>query len=287
MARIWQKAKTILGICLILSAGGHAAFLAAAHLQTEAQPELVPLPWAQARSVQLDAVALPEIWQQPEPEIDSAAPEPSEPLQADTAPEPAVAATSSPSLDAPPAAPARTTRRHTTTNSARPAAPAPHEVAASAPIDTSAAATSPAARAIASSTPSPVTTSADGPDMPSGIETPAASSPPTAEVGASSASGETVLRGAAAARYLARVRRVLGAPPAPVGAQGEEGTVELLVVLDDRGRVLEVRVITSSGHRILDDSALAWLQNRRLPRPPRDLRDDRVAFAVPIQYVAG
>ncbi len=48
-------------------------------------------------------------------------------------------------------------------------------------------------------------------------------------------------------------------PPAAFRA-GIEGVVEVLVTIDETGRVTAARVYRSSGHRILDDAAVEWVR---------------------------
>jgi protein TonB len=53
----------------------------------------------------------------------------------------------------------------------------------------------------------------------------------------------------------------------PAGAQrGEQGTVAFMFVVDSKGKILSQRIVRSSGHRALDDEALAMLQ-RAQPLP--------------------
>jgi TonB family protein len=88
------------------------------------------------------------------------------------------------------------------------------------------------------------------------------------------------------ARYAGRVRNVLGAPPvtSEIRQQHATGTVLVRLLVDERGRVIGLEVIDSSGDALLDANTIAWLQDRRLPRPPRGLRGAPVAFAVPVTY---
>lgn len=320
MIRIWQQAKTILGICVVLSALGHAALLGAAYLQQPVAPAAPIAHIAASSPVQIATVTLPEAFQAPasapaeldappaweapaEPEALAAAPAAAA-ARASESPVASAAASAEASERAQPAeavasrpAVARAATAERETASAQPSDGTP---AAAAPANVALEASSPARAAVAQApAPSPAAEgmpaaalAAEGAPAPVAVASAAnAAGRPSAEASASAAAPagtvEQRITGDGAARYLARIRSALGAPPTPANAHGEEGTVELLVVLDDRGRVVEVRVITSSGHQVLDDSALAWLEGRRLPRPPRDVRDERVAISVPVQYVAG
>lgn len=74
--------------------------------------------------------------------------------------------------------------------------------------------------------------------------------------------------------------------PASARAQGLEGLVILSVQVDSRGRAGEVRVMTSSGARILDDSAVAAVKTwtfvpaRRGPRAVESWVEVPMRFAL-------
>jgi TonB family protein len=301
MNELPMKAKSILGICLAASAIGHAAFLALTTLATPIAPSAdatirhqdawvsiapivvaTPTPADPAVPVRLTATfATPTV-----ADLHAPAVPPSAPLaRAQPAPsaQPARSAQPAPSaLPAPSAQPAPS------------ALPAAQAIATAAPTRTSpSAAAEPALAAQpAAALPSPSSGSANGAVAAAGQAlgtTPgtvlAAAEP--GEDAAELAPASTVsLSGQEAARYLARVRSALGTPPVPDGADGASGVVEVLVVLDDRGRVLEVHVAHSSGHAVLDASAIAWLDHRRLPRPPRGIGAEAVAITVPVAYLA-
>jgi protein TonB len=82
-------------------------------------------------------------------------------------------------------------------------------------------------------------------------------------------------------KYFRRIRRY----PRRARRAGLEGTVLLEVVLDERGRILEVRVIESSGHKILDDAAKAAVaQLGVVPSPPGELAWGAQAVRIPFHY---
>ena len=82
-------------------------------------------------------------------------------------------------------------------------------------------------------------------------------------------------------RYFRRMRTY----PRRARRAGLEGTVLLEIVLDDQGRIIDIRVAQSSGHRILDDaarSAVAALG--AVPSPPGELQWRSQAVQVPFVY---
>lgn len=64
-----------------------------------------------------------------------------------------------------------------------------------------------------------------------------------------------------------------------------EGTVYLLVTVDDTGKLLAVKVRKSSGHKILDQGAIDSLEKLgRLPPLPAALGWKKKTFTLPIRY---
>ena len=65
----------------------------------------------------------------------------------------------------------------------------------------------------------------------------------------------------------------------------QQGVVLLYIVIDRDGRVIDSRIQKSSGHRLLDDAALAMLERAQpLPPMPDDMGKERLEFAVPVQF---
>jgi protein TonB len=73
----------------------------------------------------------------------------------------------------------------------------------------------------------------------------------------------------------------------PEGAQSrrEQGVAQVFFSLDRNGRVIDSRVVRSSGATSLDEEALALLRRAQpFPAPPRELRGDHVDLTVPIRF---
>ena len=65
----------------------------------------------------------------------------------------------------------------------------------------------------------------------------------------------------------------------------EQGVAQVFFSLDRRGRVIESRVVRSSGASALDDEALALLRRAQpFPAPPSELPGDHVDLTVPIRF---
>ena len=75
-----------------------------------------------------------------------------------------------------------------------------------------------------------------------------------------------------AQRRTGDVRTVFSADDYPVSAaqNGEEGTVQAKLTIDDEGRVSGCSIVRSSGHRSLDDATCSILSRRARFRPTRD-----------------
>jgi periplasmic protein TonB len=72
----------------------------------------------------------------------------------------------------------------------------------------------------------------------------------------------------------------------PVHAKGQSGIVKVAFNIDRGGRVLEVRVLASSGSAALDESALDLIrQAQPFPTPPVTLPDRDLSFVAPIRYL--
>lgn len=75
------------------------------------------------------------------------------------------------------------------------------------------------------------------------------------------------------------------APPRAARRARLEGTAYVLVTFDERGQILSVRLRKSSGHKILDEDALATVKKlRSLPQPPGELGWTKKSLTIPIRY---
>jgi periplasmic protein TonB len=73
--------------------------------------------------------------------------------------------------------------------------------------------------------------------------------------------------------------------PAEAQSRGEHGVAQIFFTLDRQGRVLESRVLQSSGAAALDAEALALLQRAQpFPVPPAELPGPQVNLTVPIRF---
>lgn len=73
--------------------------------------------------------------------------------------------------------------------------------------------------------------------------------------------------------------------PSASQARREQGTVQVLFVIDRSGRLVTSRVARSSGHELLDSEALALLERAQpLPPPPAELKGPLISLAVPVHF---
>ena len=73
--------------------------------------------------------------------------------------------------------------------------------------------------------------------------------------------------------------------PESAQARREQGVVQIFFSLDRNGRLIESRVLRSSGSSLLDEEALALLLRAEpFPAPPRELPGDKVNLTVPIRF---
>jgi TonB family protein len=63
-----------------------------------------------------------------------------------------------------------------------------------------------------------------------------------------------------------------------------EGRLRLGITIGADGKILAVRVLSSSGHRVLDDSATASVHTLRIPTPPDALHWREREITLPIRY---
>jgi periplasmic protein TonB len=73
--------------------------------------------------------------------------------------------------------------------------------------------------------------------------------------------------------------------PETAQSRREQGVAQVFFSLDRQGRVLESRVVRSSGANALDAEALALLRRAQpFPPPPRELAGDHIDLTVPIRF---
>jgi protein TonB len=73
--------------------------------------------------------------------------------------------------------------------------------------------------------------------------------------------------------------------PAAAQSRREQGIAQVFFSLDRQGRVIDSRLVRSSGARALDEEALALLRRAQpFPPPPRELPGERVDLTVPIRF---
>ena len=73
--------------------------------------------------------------------------------------------------------------------------------------------------------------------------------------------------------------------PGTAQSRREQGVAQIFFSLDRQGRVIDSRVVRSSGATSLDEEALALLRRAQpFPAPPRELAGDRVDLTVPIRF---
>jgi TonB family protein len=69
--------------------------------------------------------------------------------------------------------------------------------------------------------------------------------------------------------------------------RGLVGESRLLVIVDRNGRLVNARLLRSSGSRTLDEAALTAARNARLPAAPAELPGRRFSFEVAIAFTLG
>ena len=63
------------------------------------------------------------------------------------------------------------------------------------------------------------------------------------------------------------------------------GVAQIFFAIDRDGRVVESRVMRSSGYKALDQEAIDTLQRAQpFPTPPEGVRGERFEFAVPVKF---
>jgi protein TonB len=116
---------------------------------------------------------------------------------------------------------------------------------------------------------------------------------PPASAGSAGAAPETQSGGAAdagatlRAGYGEAVRQAIAAAqvyPAVARDRGIEGKARLIVVVGRDGRLVNARLVRSSGFGALDSATLAAARNARLPAPPPTLPDPRFSFEMEMVF---
>jgi len=113
------------------------------------------------------------------------------------------------------------------------------------------------------------------------LPAPTPATPPPPPPSAPAPSAGTTSFEALLAAHLDRFKRY------PVAAlrRGEQGIVYLHFVIDREGRVLSFRLERGSGHRALDDEALALLQRAQpLPPIPASITQPQLELLAPIRF---
>ena len=101
--------------------------------------------------------------------------------------------------------------------------------------------------------------------------------------------GEGVDRRAALRAWLRQIQREVNKLaarnyPRTAVRMGLEGRLRLGLTIDEEGTIRNVRVLKSSGHSVLDDSASASVMQIHLPPPPAELRWSEREISLPIRY---
>lgn len=83
---------------------------------------------------------------------------------------------------------------------------------------------------------------------------------------------------------VARIERHKHYPEAAL-ARGEHGVAQVAFSVDRSGRLHDARIVRSSGSKLLDRDALAWLRRSEpLPPPPPEVHGARISVVVPLRY---
>lgn len=116
-----------------------------------------------------------------------------------------------------------------------------------------------------------------------------AGSDPDATRSGTGSGGEGVDRRSALRAWLSEVQREVNKIatrnyPSSAVRMRLEGRLRLGVTIGSDGRILAVRVLSSSGHRVLDESATASVTSLNIPPPPRALGWREREIALPVRY---
>ncbi|NQE61969.1 energy transducer TonB [Caulobacter sp. RHG1] len=88
--------------------------------------------------------------------------------------------------------------------------------------------------------------------------------------------------------YAARVRAWLESNktyPKAARARKQQGVVRVAFVIDREGHVLDCRLVTPTGHALLDQEALAMVhRSDPFPTPPHTIKGERIAMDAPVEF---
>jgi protein TonB len=85
----------------------------------------------------------------------------------------------------------------------------------------------------------------------------------------------------ALAAHLGRFKRY----PSQARSRGEQGTATVAFTINRDGRLLNSRILQSSGSLLLDDETLAMLARAQpMPKPPITAADSVLSFVVPVRF---
>jgi periplasmic protein TonB len=85
----------------------------------------------------------------------------------------------------------------------------------------------------------------------------------------------------ALAAHLGRFKRY----PSLARSRGEQGTATVAFTINRDGRLLNSRILQSSGSSLLDEETLAMLVRAQpMPKPPITTPDSALSFAVPVRF---
>jgi protein TonB len=112
---------------------------------------------------------------------------------------------------------------------------------------------------------------------------------PNATASGVGSGGQGVDRRAALRAWLSEVQREVNKIatrnyPSSAVRMKLEGRLRLGVTIGEDGRILAVRVLSSSGHSVLDESATASVTELRIPAPPEALHWRQREISLPIRY---
>lgn len=88
--------------------------------------------------------------------------------------------------------------------------------------------------------------------------------------------------------YAARVRAWLESNktyPKAARMRRQQGVARLVFVIDRGGHVLDCRLVTPSGHALLDQEAMAMVaRSDPFPAPPHTVKGDRIELDAPVEF---
>lgn len=88
--------------------------------------------------------------------------------------------------------------------------------------------------------------------------------------------------------YAARVRAWLESNktyPKAARMRKQQGVARLVFVIDRAGHVLDCRLVTPSGHALLDQEAMAMVvRSDPFPAPPHTVKGDRIELDAPVEF---